>query len=414
MAELKTEKSILEQIFAQLLFPNIFKTFRLAKHHNKMLIAFLAVLLIFMCGTVMDFIVKPVITDGTNTELDIYMSAPNMLDEFVETNKSGDKRSGVFATMWLYSTRQFELATDSVLNGRFGLAFGYVGNYFKALGWAIKHHVFYSMIFGTIKLLILCVTGGAICRMTALQFSKGEKPGISESLTFSVRKFASFLAAPLFLIVISLVLAGFILLIGLFAYIPYAGEIIVSILTGAALIVGIVIAVVAVGTIAGFNLMFPALSYEGLDCFDAISRSFNYIYLRPWRMALYTFIAAIYGTICYLFVRFFAFLILLGTRLSLSLCLFGKANDKMEEIWPLPIFSNLASTSFLSLSGTKWFSGWIIHLFILAILGLVVSFILSFFFSANTIIYALLRKKVDNIDLDEVCSNPEHTEIEAN
>jgi hypothetical protein len=37
--------------------------------------------------------------------------------------------------------------------------------------------------------------------------------------------------------------------------------------------------------------------------------------------------------------------------------------------------------------------------------GLMVSFVISFYFSANTIIYALMRNRVDKTALTEVCTH---------
>ena len=60
---------------------------------------------------------------------------------------------------------------------------------------------------------------------------------------------------------------------------------------------------VALGTAGGFNLMYPTIAVEGSDSFDAISRSFSYIYARPWRMIWYTMVAIVYGALTFLFVR---------------------------------------------------------------------------------------------------------------
>ena len=60
---------------------------------------------------------------------------------------------------------------------------------------------------------------------------------------------------------------------------------------------------VLLGTVGGFNLMYPTIAVEGSDSFDAISRTFSYVYARPWRMLFYTLVAIVYGALCYLFVR---------------------------------------------------------------------------------------------------------------
>ena len=350
MAETQPEIQLLDK----LLFTRIFQSFRIAIHPSKMIIAFLAVAIISASGVLMD-LTRSVVTsrDGKVTELSVYVQEPSAVAEFIKLNKDNGQGAGVFSTMWKYGAKQFEKTVDSVLNGRFGSAVEDVADYFNAVGWSFKYHFWYSIIFAAIKLVMICVAGGAICRISALQFAHGEKPGISEALTYSTKKFVSFLAAPLAPIAISICLGLLVVALGLLGNIPYVGEIIVAILFVFALITGIVITIVLILTGAGFNLMFPALAYDGLDCFDAISRSFNYVYSRPWRMAIYTALAAVYGAICYMFVRFFAFLLLLVTRLLLNLGLFGKGEQKFDLIWPQPHFQNLSGIT-LEATSNSW------------------------------------------------------------
>jgi len=179
-----------------------------------------------------------------------------------------------------------------------------------------------------------------------------------------------------------------------------------------ALIAGALIAVVSIGTVAGFNLMFPAVAYDGSDCFDAISRSFSYVYAKPWRMGFYTVIAAVYGAICYVFVRFFAFLILWCTHRFLQLGVLGD-NKKLAAIWPGPTFMNLVDPP--DLAAANWsqtVAAVMVYMLLLAVVVLVVSFIISFYFSANTIIYSLMRKKVDNTALEDVYTLSEEIDTE--
>lgn len=395
------------QISDQFLFPKIFRAFRIAIHPANMIIAFLAVLIISVSGVLLDLKKSVVLDDnGRTSELQVYMQNPDSVADFIDANKDNGNRRGVFWTMWRHGAAQFQDAVDAVLALNFRAAADHVARYFQAAGWAFKHHLFYALIFAAIKLVVLCLSGGAICRISALQFALGEKPGITEAIRYSIRKFPSFLAAPLAPIAISIVLSAFILALGVFMYIPYAGEIIVAVLLFLALIIAIVITIVVVGAAAGFNLMFPALAYDGLDCFDAISRAFNYVYSRPWRLGFYTGLAAVYGAICYMFVRFFAFLLLLIAHFALGLGLFGSSSDKLDAVWPTPQFSNLSGINLEAMSGTMWFSAIIIYVFVLIILGLIVAFIYSFYFSASTIIYALLRRKVDSTPLDEICTEP--------
>ena len=264
---------------------------------------------------------------------------------------------------------------------------------------------------------MISISGGAICRIAALQFSRGEKPGLTEALRFSIKRFTSFFTAPLAPIGIIIFIGLFIFLLGLAGNIPRAGELIVSVGMAMALFAGSLLAVIVIGAVAGFNLMFPAVAYDGSDCFDAISRSFSYVYARPWRMAIYTVIAAVYGSVCYTFVRFFAFLSLWITRWLLQLGLWAdngsKEINKLTAIWPKPEFRYLlGSSDTITTNWTESIAAFLVYLFLLVVVGLVVSFIISFYFSANTIIYSLMRKTVDNTALEDIYMQFDEAEVE--
>ena len=146
--------------------------------------------------------------------------------------------------------------------------------------------------------------------------------------------------------------------------------------------------------------MFPAIAYEDSDSFDAISRSFSSVYAQPWRMGFYSLVAAVYGAICYLFVRFFVFLLLWATYGFLQ---FGMSDRKLQTIWPEPSFDYLLGTAAVAPEEwSLWVGALLVRIWVLAVVGLMVSFVISFFFSASTIIYALMRNQVDGTPLDEV------------
>jgi hypothetical protein len=407
------------KVFDDLLFPKIFKTFRMAIQPTKLIIAFLALAIICLAGWIMDFSETVVATEGTQgkiTELDIYMTNPAQVDSYIEGFKGKSQGTGVFSTLWRFSATKFQGAVDSVFAQDIPGVVKNIADYFKAVGWALRHHPVYCIIFFIIKLAVISIAGGAICRIAALQFAGGEKPGLTEALRFSTKRFTSFFTAPLVPVGIIIFIGLFIFLLGLIGNIPWAGELIMGIFVLLALIAGALIAVVLIGAFAGFNLMFPAVAYDGSDCFDAISRSFSYVYAKPWRMGFYTAIAAVYGAICYTFVRFFTFLLLGVTHRTLQLGVWAensKEVDKLTAIWPKPEFMNLLGSS--NVVTTNWaesLAAFLVLLCLLGVVGLVVSFIISFYFSANTIIYSLMRNKVDNTALEDIYKYNDEAEIE--
>jgi len=400
----KKEESCL--FFDNLLFIKVFRTFRLAIQPSKMMIAFGAVAVIFFAGWIMD-LSGTVVTDGDGqTELQVYFNSPERMEEFIEANKQTGRREGVFATLLSTAHLKFHNALRSLFAFDIPGMTANIGGYFKAVGWALKYHFIYCLIFMVLKLAVIAVSGGSICRSAALQFARGEKPGLVESLRFGAKKFPSFFGAPLLPVGIIIVAGICVFFVGLLGNIPRIGELVVGISMPLTLLAGATTAVIIIGAVAGFNLMFPAIAYDGSDCFDSISRAFSYVYSRPWRMAFYSIAAGIYGSICYIFVRFFAFLLLFATHMFLRLGLLtesGEGVNKLQAIWPKPGFMSLLGTGRLSaLNWAELISCGIIKLFLLVVAGLVISFILSFYFSANTIIYSLMRNKVDNTAINDV------------
>jgi hypothetical protein len=408
------------QLFDDFIFPKIFQTFRMSIQPTKLIITSVALAIICLAGWIMDFSKTVVTTKGTETqltELDVYMTDSSQLTSYIEGFREKGKGVGVFSTLWHFSAKKFQGAVDSVFELDVQGVLQNITDYFKAVGWAVRYHFAYCIIFFIIELAVISVAGGAICRIAALQFARGEKPGLTEALRYSIKKFTSFFAAPLAPIGIIIFIGIFIFLLGLAGNIPRAGELIVGLGMPLALFAGVLIAVIVIGAVAGLNLMFPAVAYDGSDCFDAISRSFSYVYAKPWRMVVYTAVAAVYGSICYTFVRFFAFLSLWITRWLLQLCLWADNGsnqvNKLVAIWPKPEFRYLLGSS--SPAATNWtesIAAFLIYLFLLVVVGLVVSFIISFYFSANTIIYSLMRKTVDNAALEDIYLQFDEAEVE--
>ena len=316
--------------------------------------------------------------------------------------------------MWGFGILKFHHSLRAIF--AFDL-FGVLDNteeYLRAVKWAIIYHPLYCLIFAAINLCIASVGGGGICRIAALQFARGEKPGVTESLRFSIKRFTSFLGTPIVPMIIVAIAGACVAIIGLISNIPLGlGELAVGILTLPALAAGAIIAAVVLGAIGGFNLTFPAVAYNGSDSLDAVSRSFNYVYAKPWRMGFYTAIAVIYGAICYIFVRFFAFLLLWSTysgtlSWGFDATVHRGLPNKIVAIWPEPSFSRLVAYSSAAGNWSESAAALLVYLSALVIVGLVASFIISFYFSSNTVIYALMRNQVDDTPLEQVYTEAEN------
>ena len=396
------------------LFPKIFQAFRISIQPTKLILALCALTLICLTGWVMDLASQSVVVarSGT-TELDVYARPITEPHERVVPFADTGSRTGVFAALWTFAAQHLHAAVQSLFKVNIDAVLRNIVACFASLVWAFRFHPAYSIIFFAIALAVLSVAGGAICRITALQFAGAERPGLREAVWFGLRKFTAFFTAPLTPMIIILVIGATIILLGAWGNIPYVGELTAGLLLPLAFAVATVITVIAIGVVGGFSLMFPTIAYEDSDCFDAISRSFSYVYNKPWRMGLYMIIAFVYGAICYLFVRFFSFLVLWTTHTFLQLG-FAYQNRKLHAIWPEPAFPDFFGAGVAT--PTNWstsISSALICFWVLVVIGLVVSFVISFYFSASTIIYALMRNRVDLIPIEEVYVYPPQEAAEA-
>ncbi|HLB74520.1 MAG TPA: hypothetical protein VJJ98_10910 [Sedimentisphaerales bacterium] len=408
------------QLSDSFLFPKLFQAFRIAVGPGKLMVALLGLIVICLAGYVMDFsrtvVVAPA-AGGTSSELDVYMTSPSPDQAVVEFRKEYEakgSRTGVFSTLWDFGSKKFHTTLRNLFEMNFAGAAESIGGYFKGVRWAMRFHYGYCLAFALIKLAVFSVVGGAVCRMAALQFARGEKPGVIEALRFSSQRFTSFFFAPILPVIGIGIIAAIIFVLGLTLRIPYLGELIVMApIILLVLVLGAAIAAVIVGTVGGFDLMFPAVAYDGSDAFDAMSRSFSYVFSRPWRMCFYTLIAAVHGAVCYVCVRLLAFILLSVTHLVFSFA-FGLGGDaeKLSAIWARPELMNLLGSSSAATAGwTEDVAAFIIYLFLWVVAGLVVSVAITYYFSANTIIYSLMRKEVDNAGLDEIYDDSAESEM---
>ena len=318
---------------------------------------------------------------------------------------------GVFETMVSFKFAQLEGAFRALFFERdLGEVGGRLYQLLLMVCWLSRFHWVYMIFLLILGLVIWSVFGGALCRIAALQAARDERIGAWRALQFSSSKFASFFSAPLIPLGVIVLIGALIFVGGAVGAIPYVGEIISGIFTGLALFGGFVIALMVLGLTGGIYLMYPTIAVEGSDSFDAISRSFSYVFARPWRMLFYMVIGAIYGAICFLFVRFFVFLLLIASYFPAGAMNWDEASvsfrGKLEAIWAEPTFYNLhtgfGDIPWLSLNTTETIGALFIWIWVTLAAAAVLGFVVSYFFSLNTIIYYLLRKHVDSTDLEDV------------
>jgi hypothetical protein len=273
---------------------------------------------------------------------------------------------------------------------------------------------------GVTRLYLLLITlwtlatwaffGGAITRLAAVQLAGKDRPGLVETLRFVCARYLSYLAAPLvplifvFLIVVLFVVYGLVLHIW-----PFVGDVIDSIAFPILVLLGFGQAILLVGLV-GYPLMYATVSAEGSDTFDALSRSYNYVFQSPWNYIWYSMVAILYGAVLVFFVVFMGSLVVYLTKWSLGQTFFTDSTfpsrrvDNMFTYAPTSFDWHLllAPNAMHELTWYNQISAVMVSMWVTVIFLLMIGFAYSYFFSAFTMVYLLMRRKVDDTELDEV------------
>ncbi len=137
--------------------------------------------------------------------------------------------------------------------------------------------------------------GGIITRIAAVQFGGKDRISLRQAFQFVANRYISYLLSPLVPLLIIAVIVFIMSIYGAVALIPIVGDILLYGL-GFPLVIlgGIVIAILLIGLV-GYPMMYTTISTEGSDTFDALSRSYNYVFQAPWQYLWYTIVAVVYG-----------------------------------------------------------------------------------------------------------------------
>ena len=295
---------------------------------------------------------------------------------------------------------------------------------------------FYFLLVAIFTVAIWGVIGGAITRIAAVQVARQEKIGAREALTFALKRYLSFIFAPLVPLIIVLGIVIIMILFGFLQMIPVLGDLL-DLFWVVMIVFGMIISGLLLGLV-GWPLMSATVSTEGTDSWEAVSRSFSYVFGAPWHYIFYSLIALVYGAVLIFFVGFMGSAAVYFAKWGVQQTPGIKAVDRD----PSYLFA-YAPTSFewrsMLLKGAKGgdqlvvdeqgrinletekafrselkfynqFAAFVVNLWLMLFFLLILGFGYSYFWSASTIIYLLMRRKVDDTEMDEVYLEEEEQE----
>lgn len=269
----------------------------------------------------------------------------------------------------------------------------------KPLRLALTEHpnfaqMMYYILCALWALAIWAVFGGAISRFAAVALAREEQPSWGQLTGYARRKWLSYFSAPLFPMFGVLLLAIPMALVGFLLHYE-TSAILAGILWPLVLIAAAVMAILVIGLFFGWPLMWSTISAEGTDAFDALSRSYSYTFQRPLHYLFYSLLACFLGTLGWILVALFQDAIIRLSRWATTL---GSTTDRFYKV--LTGEAGQASD----------FGASLIHFWEICVGMLALGFAFSYFWTAMTAIYFLLRRHVDATELDEVYL-PEEQEL---
>jgi hypothetical protein len=268
-----------------------------------------------------------------------------------------------------------------------------------------------------IALALWSLLGGVLARMAALQATRDDRAGPANAARFAFSRWPWFVLTPLIPLLVVAVLWAVLYVFGLVFYgIPYVNvvlSLVGSLFFFVALLIGVGMALLLIGYALAFNLLYPAIAVEGTDGFDANSRAFSYVVGRPWHLLFYSFVALIYGAITYLFLGTVVFLALRFTQHAVGsgagLFIDGmQGGSPFAEMLPAPEFGRLTYGLDAWPTLTPWakVAALLTMLWSYLLIGLLAAYAVSYYFSAQTWIYLLLRRSADGTDFSDVYVEP--------
>jgi hypothetical protein len=272
-------------------------------------------------------------------------------------------------------------------------------------------------------ILIWSFLGTAISRIAVMRYTRGELVPWDEAIRFAWSRWANCATAvglPLIGVFVLSVLSAIAGLLMTFDF----GLLIVSIFFVLILALAGVMAIILLGLAFGWPLTIAAIGTEGQDSFDAMTRAYAYTLQRPLHYIWYGLVSIVFGGLCWLLVANVTVGIENLAYWSTSWGANAFNAERIESIRqpqspassvdaPQPTDSTAASPSD-AVSSTDAASGEspgsglfrasrsVIAFWVGLLKSVAVAFLFAQFWCLATGIYLLLRRDVDETELDEV------------
>lgn len=413
------------QVFA---WTQLFRAFRMAIQPGKLALATALVLWVLLVTAVLDRAFPPVAAG----EFEAYLWHAR-LAEFEGREPAGfedwiAREQGAGFDAWLAKARQdpggepvsramlqhkarflaVQLGLNDGAEPRLSDTLSIAGfiRYFTAWAWTARPGYVISYLLAISLVAVWLV--GAIARMASLQATGRGPVSPLEGLAFARRHYPWLLATPLMTPLFAVLFLAPVTLANLIAFnVPFLDSV-GGLFFGLAVLLSLVAGMILLVGLLSLPMALPAVTVEGADAFDAVSRIYGYVICKPWHYALYVVIGGVYAKICLAFVALVAVLGMIVSRWTIGLASF-RHDPNLLMPWPTladPLPALDANALGVSLGAAILLRLWMI-LLACVVLGTAVS--LKTCLSVQ--LYLLMRRANDGTDFDEVFNDDQPLDL---
>jgi len=255
---------------------------------------------------------------------------------------------------------------------------------------------FWYFLFGTVcSMAVWSFVGVAITRVCLLKLTRNETIGVDDAFDFAFDHWLAGLGGVGIPLAAALALCIPASLLGLLMTFDF-GAAVVSLLWPVVLVLGGAMAILLLGLTYAWPLVISSAACEGQNAFDAMTRAFAYVFQRPLHCLGYAVAAMLFGGFCWMIVAH-----LCGSVIDLSYWAtswganLGSGSQPRVEVLR-GVTSDVETSSMLSFAqNTIGFWNGLAR-------TIAASFLYGLFWCMASAVYLLLRKEVDDTEMDEI------------
>jgi len=259
----------------------------------------------------------------------------------------------------------------------------------------ISMREYFYYLFGSLwTVAVWGFAGVAICRVCLLRLTRNEFAGLDDAFEFAVDNWPKVVGAILAPLAAVAVLCIPTFVLGLLMGFDL-GVMLVGLLWFIVTIVAFIMGILLLGLLLGWPLMVASIGCESQTSFDAITRSYAYVFQKPFHYLFYAALAILFGGIAWTAVSSIADGMIGLTYWSVSWGAEVSGDGRLDTI--INGAAEPATESQSMYLGRRAIGFWNA-----VIKSLAAAFLYGLFWCLASAIYLLMRKDVDEAEMDEI------------